>query len=90
MKVKVIPTQDIDRLKQNLVKRTTEVEKKDDKLSVELENPEKLAKIPGIEEYSYKGESFEGIKGEPVNEEVYAKLETREDAVRCLKKRIQK
>jgi hypothetical protein len=84
MKVELTPTQDIDVLKQNLQHRASNVEKKDGKLLVETDNPEKLGKVPGIEEYSYDGESFKGLQGRPVQEQAYAKIESREDAVKCL------
>lgn len=89
MKVEIKPTEDIHRLKENLEKRVQEAEIEDGKLIVETEEIETVEKTPGVEEYTVEGETHPGLKGRPVQEEAYAKIESREDAVRALLATVQ-
>ncbi len=85
MKFKITVTEDIERLKENLEKRAENIEEVgEQKIEAEIEKEETVAKTPGIESYMVEGEEREGLKGRPVQERAYAKLETREDAVKAL------
>ncbi|MFB6143742.1 MAG: hypothetical protein ABEJ98_00385 [Candidatus Nanohaloarchaea archaeon] len=84
MKVEVVPSGDKDRLAENLERRVEEVEKQGEMLLVETENPSKLGKVPGVEKFRYHEEEHEGLEGKPVRTEAYAKIESREDAVKAL------
>lgn len=84
MKVKITPTQQKERLAENLERRVEKVEVEDEEISVETEEPEKLGKVPGVESFKFNGERYEGIKGKPVSKEAYARIESREDAVKAL------
>lgn len=84
MEITVRPTEDPERLKENLEKRVENVEVEDGKLRVELEDPEILGRTPGVESYTVEGEEREGLKGRPVTVPVYAKVESEEDAVKAL------
>lgn len=79
MKLKITPTEKKQVLKHNLEKRFGNVEDKENKLVIEIEEPEKLKRVPGIESFGEK----EGMKGSPVDEEAYAKLEDRKDAAKA-------
>lgn len=91
MKVEIKPTQDIQQLKENLEKGVEESELEDDKLVVEIEDIETVEKTPGIKEFEIEGEdeTQPGLKGRPVQEEAYTKIESREDAVRALLATVQ-
>lgn len=91
MKVEIKPTQDIQQLKDNLEKRVEDAEVEDDKLVVETEKVETVEKTPGIKEFEVEGEdeSHPGLKGKPVQEEAYAKIESREDSVKALLATVQ-
>ena len=82
MEAKVKPTQDVEILEENLEAREVETAVKDDKIIVEA-SQEKLEKVldvtPGIEQYSVNGKEYEGLKGRPVQEKMYARLETDKD-----------
>lgn len=82
MEATVQPTQDLKVLRENLEARELETTVKNDQIIVEA-SKEKLVKVldntPGIEKYSINGEKFEGLKGRPVQEKTYAKLETDKD-----------
>lgn len=84
MKAEIKPTGKIDRLKENLERRVESIKKKDGKLLVELEKPELLERTPGIESFQIDGEETEGLEGSPVEEQVYAKIESKRDAVKAL------
>jgi len=84
MKIKIQPTENPEQLKENLEKRTEYIEQSNGKLVVEVEKEETIAKTPGIDTYIVDGEEKEGLKGRPVEEKVYARLENREDAVKAL------
>ena len=77
MEAKVKAETDEQQLKQNLEKRFKDAEKTDEGLKVELDDPEKLEKVPGIREYTANGKTVEGLKGKPLEERAYARLETR-------------
>lgn len=84
MEVKVVASENPEKLVENLEKRVDSVHQDGDNIEVETSDPEKLSKVPGIETYSYEGEEHPGLKGRPVQEQAYARIETREDAVRAL------
>lgn len=84
MKVRIKPTENLERLKANLEKRVNSIEEENGELLVETDNPSKLEKVPGIKSIEFEGEKRQGIKGRPVEEPVYARLESKEDAVKCL------
>lgn len=83
MKAKISPTEDIDRLQENLEKRVKEVEKESNKLIAEIEGAELLERVPGIESFEVDGEEREGLGGKPVKEEAYARIETKQDVVKA-------
>ena len=84
MKVKITPTEQKEQLAENLERRVKNVEVKEKSIKVETDEPEKLGKVPGIESFSFEGETYEGLQGKPVEKEAYAKIESREDAVKAL------
>jgi len=77
MKVEVKPTQDPGKLKENLETRVEEVEESGEKLEVEVQEDELevLERIPGVEKFEAEQNSREGVKGRPVQEEAYARLD---------------
>lgn len=89
MKVEVKPTEKIHRLKENLEKRVQSAEIKDGKLVVETEKIDTIENAPGVEEFTVDGETHPGLKGRPVQEEAYARIESREDAVKALLATVQ-
>ncbi|MFB6241725.1 MAG: hypothetical protein ABEJ36_02880 [Candidatus Nanosalina sp.] len=86
MKVEIKPTQDPEILKQNLEKRVQEVERKDEKLIAEMDKGSViiLERTPGIEEYEAGDEVREGLKGRPVQEQAYARLDSKRDLARAV------
>jgi len=70
-------------LKKYLEPRVQKIKETSKGLEVEIEKPEKLGKIPGIEEYKVKGETFDGIGGTPIQDKALAKIENRKDAARA-------
>jgi len=91
MKVEIQPTQDPEKLKQNLEKRVKEVSIKGEKVVAQVKKGESefLEYTPGIEEYKLDGETTEGLKGRPVQEEAYAKLESKKDVAKAVVATIQ-
>lgn len=89
MKARVNPTEKVERLKENLEKRVEAVKQEENSLVVETDSLETLRKTPGIENFVYKGEDEKGLQGKPVQEPAYAKLETREDAVKAFLATVQ-
>jgi hypothetical protein len=85
MKIEVKPTQDPEKLRENLEKRVENAEVTEEGLEVTLEDEklEILDRTPGIDHYVREGEKIEGLKGRPVQEEATAELETREDLARA-------
>ncbi|MBC5793422.1 MAG: hypothetical protein H8Z69_05315 [Nanohaloarchaea archaeon] len=83
MKAEIKPTEKLDILEDNLQKRVKSVERQENRLLVEVENKEKLERIPGIERFEVDNEEFEGIGGRPVDEEAYIRIESKGDAVRA-------
>jgi len=83
MKIKVKPTEKIQKLKEDIEKRQGNAKIEGEKVIVEAENTEFLEKIPGIEEYTYEGETKQGLKGRPLDEQAYIKIESKEDAVKA-------
>jgi hypothetical protein len=84
MEATVKPVRKVEKLEEYLKPRTKNVEKVEQKkLKVELEEPSKLSKIPGIEKYKVEGETFDGIGGTPIHQKALAKIENRKDAARA-------
>ena len=83
MEIKVKPTEKIQLLKQQLEKRKGNAEIQGEQIIVEAENTEFLEKIPGIEEYTAEGETTEGLKGRPLQEQAYIRIEDKKDAVKA-------
>lgn len=84
MKLVITPSQDKNRLAENLRKRVEEVEINDKKLVVETDEPEIIERTPGVKKFEQDGEEKPGLKGRPVQEEAYARIESKEDAVKAL------
>ncbi len=84
MKVEVKASGDQEKLAENLEKRAESVRVDGDRIVVETEDPELLSRVPGVESYSYGGNEHSGLKGQPVEEQAYARLENRKDAVIAL------
>lgn len=83
MEIKVKPTEKIQLLKQQLEKWKGNAEIQGEQIIVEAENTEFLEKIPGIEEYTAQGETTEGLKGRPLQEQAYIRIEDKKDAVKA-------
>lgn len=83
MKLKVKPTEKPEILMENLKKRVEDVEKNGEELVVETGNPGKLEKVPGVDSFESEEEQTDGLGGRPVDEEAYARIESREDAVKA-------
>ena len=83
MEIKVNPTEKIQLLKQQLEKRKGNAEIQGEQIMVEAENTEFLEKIPGIEEYTAHGETTECLKGRPLQEQAYIRIEDKKDAVKA-------
>lgn len=81
MKIKVKPTEKIKALKKDIENRKGSAEIKDGEIIVEAEETEFLEKTPGIKEYTIDGETKEGLKGRPLDEQAYIKIEDKRDAV---------
>ena len=84
MKIEIKPTEKIQLMKEQLEKRKGNAEIQGEKIVIEAENTEFLEKTPGIEEYTVEGETKEGLKGRPLQEQAYTRIEDREDAVKAL------
>jgi len=84
MKIEIKPTEKIQLMKEQLEKRKGNAQIQGEKVVIEAENTEFLEKTPGIEEYTVEGETKEGLKGRPLQEQAYIRIEDREDAVKAL------
>lgn len=84
MKLTITPSQDKKRLAENLEKQVDEIEVKDEKLVVETDEPGIIERTPGVEKFEKEDEEEPGLKGRPVQEEAYAKVESKKDAVKAL------
>lgn len=84
MKVRVKPVQNISRLSENLEKRVQEIQKSGNIIEAEVEDVETLSRVPGIESYIIEGVEKQGLGGQPVEEKAYARLKSKEDAVKAL------
>jgi len=84
MEAKVKTTEKVDDLKEYLEPRAEQItETQNGNLNVEIDDPEKLSRIPGIKEYVVDGETFPGIGGTPIHDKAFAKIENRKDAARA-------
>lgn len=90
MKVEIKPTNpdEIEKLAENIEQRLdTETQMPEQEtITTETKKTEKLDKIPGIQKYRKTNEEEwqPGLKGRPTQEQAYAKLENKEDAVKAL------
>lgn len=84
MELIVTPSKDKNRLAENLQKRVEDLEIKEEVLIVETDEPEIIERVPGVEKFKLDGEVEPGLKGKPVQEEAYAKVESKKDAVKAL------
>lgn len=84
MKIEIFPTEKPEQLAENLEKRVEKVEIEGGTLEVEADRTEFLEIVPGVEKFKAEGEVHESIGGSPVDEQVYARIESKEDAVKCL------
>ena len=83
MKVEIKPTEKPEKLEDNLEKRAKDAETRDGKVIVEIEDPGLMDRLPGVEKYWIDGEEYEGLKGRPVQEQAYAKINSQEDLVKA-------
>ena len=84
MKAKVKPAEKPGELLEYLKPRTESVEKKgEDEIVVEVENVDKLSRIPGVENYEVDGEKKDGLGGKPIHRKAFFKIEDREDAAKA-------
>lgn len=81
MKIKVKPTEKIKALKKDIENRKGSAEIQEGEIIVEAETTEFLEKTPGIKEYTIDGETTEGLKGSPLDEHAYIRVEDKRDAV---------
>ncbi len=86
MKAEIKPTEKPEKLVDNLKKRVKTAEVKEGKVIVEIseEKLDMLERTPGVESFSAKGEETQGLKGRPVQEDAYARLETRKDFAKAV------
>lgn len=85
MELIVTPSQDKKRLAENLEKQVKDLEVREEKIVVKTDKPSIIERTPGIEKFEREnGEEEPGLKGRPVQEEAYAKVESKEDAVKAL------
>lgn len=84
MKVKITPTEKIEVLRDNLEKRVDSAEIVDDQIKAEVDDPEVFERVPGIDTYTVEDEEHEGLKGRPVQEQAYARIESKEDLAKAL------
>lgn len=81
MRIKVKPTEKIQVLKEDIENRKGSAEIEDDKIIVETEDTDFLEKVPGVKEFTVDGETKEGLKGRPLHEQAYIRIEDKRDAV---------
>lgn len=84
MKVEITPTEKIEVLEDNLEKRVETVRIDDDRLVAEVDDPEVFERVPGIESYTVNDEVHEGLKGRPIQEQAYARINSKEDVAKAL------
>jgi len=91
MKAEIKPTENPEKLVDNLKKRVESVEKRDGKVIVEISEDklDMIERTPGVELFKANGEEKQGLKGRPIQEDAYAKLETREDFAKAVLATIQ-
>jgi|AntDeeMetagen134_2_1112570.scaffolds.fasta_scaffold10643_2 hypothetical protein len=84
MELIITPSQDKKRLAENLERHVEKIEIKDEKLVIETDKKDIIERTPGVEKFEIDGEKEPGLKGKPVQKEAYAKVESKEDAVKAL------
>ena len=89
IQTKIKPTQDTEKLKQNIetrLKTQTKVEKEEMHLEIPKKQIKTLSRIPGVEKYqTEEQENWEpGLKGKPVQKQAYAKIKDKKDLVKAL------
>lgn len=83
MKVEVKPTKEVEKLIKYLRPRVESLERDGDLIQVEVEEPEKLSRIPGVESIAVEGEKHEGLGGRPIQQEAFFRIESRKDAAKA-------
>lgn len=83
MEVEIKPTENIQALKKNLKPRVENIKEENGLLIVETSSTDFLEKIPGIKEYTVKGETHKALGGSPVDEEAYIKIHSKEDVAKA-------
>jgi len=83
MKIEIKPTEKPVKLEENLEKRAEEAQTRDGKVIVEIEDPGLMERLPGVEKFWIDGEEHEGLKGRPVQEQAYAKINSQKDLVKA-------
>ena len=91
MKAEIKPAKDPEKLLHNISKRVKSADLEDGKIIVEIseEKLDMIERTPGVESFEAKGETISGLKGRPIQEDAYAKLETREDFAKAVLATIQ-
>lgn len=84
MRIEIRATCKPETLAGNLERDFEIVEIDGDSIVLEADEIGRLRKTPGVETIKNDGEEIEGIGGKPVDKEAYAKLESKEDAVKAL------
>lgn len=91
MQVEIKPTQDLEKLVENLEKKVDNVNLEENTLKVNL--PKKdisvLERTPGIESFKFEGEETVGLKGRPVQDKAYTRIDSRKDFAEALVATIQ-
>ena len=89
IQTKIRPTQDTEKLKQNIETRLqTKVKTKNGEIHLKI--PKKqvktLSRIPGIEKYQTQEQQEwkPGLKGKPIQKQAYAKIQDKKDLVKAL------
>lgn len=91
MEVEIKPTQDSEKLAENLEKRVDSVKEVEGVLKAEIgqENIDILERTPGVKSFTKNNEEVQGVKGRPVQEEAYTHIESRKDFAEALLATIQ-
>ncbi|MFB6180383.1 MAG: hypothetical protein ABEJ93_00745 [Candidatus Nanohalobium sp.] len=83
MEVKVKATEKPEKLLKDLKRRGKNAEMENGEITVKTEETSFIEKIPGIKNYTVQGETKEGLKGRPLQEQAYIKIGSREDAAKA-------
>jgi hypothetical protein len=83
MKAEIKPTEEKKELAEYLRPRVESLKVEEESLVAEIDKPEKLSSIPGIESFTVEGEEKEGLGGKPIHREAFYEINSREDAARA-------